>query len=432
MSHRLLRFTLLGVMSLALVPMQPSSADAGPILDWLFGRRDKRVAAEAVAAAKPAVTEPTAGCCGPATCVQTVVRYAPQTAYRTVWSPVPVTTYKTTTSCNPETGLPMTCTRPCMTYKYQARRVPYTTYRPYYAQEVVNPTAGGSCDSCNTGVATTSYSPWNSTPYTSAAVAGYTPGNGALGSCGNGCSNPYGYGYTDPGYADVSPSDRNRQTPGADEGWSNIDPRDEVGPIPGDLDNSLDPADIPPRIDREELRRRIDPLDPGSTTRIDDFEESTLRNRSIMAPAREKSTSADRFRSNLRLIPNPRRQRSAPRRPNNAPELLDDSSRTAGIDRLRLPHQRRSKITVPIRWASKTGSNAPLIDVSDESSIDQRSTRSSDDVVTRAMVARPAAKARARSLRTSERNHDSSRFQSRPATSDDIWDDGGWKAHRPK
>ena len=65
-------------------------------------------------------------------CQQTVLRYVPQIAYRTAYQPVPVTTYKTSTTINPTNGLPRTCTRPCTSYSYQARRVPYTTYRPVY------------------------------------------------------------------------------------------------------------------------------------------------------------------------------------------------------------------------------------------------------------------------------------------------------------
>ena len=75
---------------------------------------------------------PQAGGCAAGWCQQTVVRWIPQTAYRTAYQQVPVTTYKTSTTINPANGLPLTCTRPCTTYSTQARRVPYTTYRPIY------------------------------------------------------------------------------------------------------------------------------------------------------------------------------------------------------------------------------------------------------------------------------------------------------------
>ncbi len=147
------------------------------------------------------------GGCGAGWCQQTVVRYIPQTAYRTAYQPVPVTTYKTSTSINPANGLPRTCTRPCTTYSYQARRVPYTTYRPVYTTVPVADTfgqqqqqqpnvagfappqapsynqtyayqpqtpAGPGCASCqNQGTVGNyggGYSNWS-------AVPGYTPGN---------------------------------------------------------------------------------------------------------------------------------------------------------------------------------------------------------------------------------------------------------------
>lgn len=153
----------------------PSTAFAGPLLDWLFHRNRSESLARTTAnypnatrtrfgscldglcpfgrgrsglASRDAATTndlaanqnlsptttsyPPAGSCGPGWCQQTVVRYVPQIAYRTAYQPVPVTTYKTSTTINPENGLPRTCTRPCTSYTYQARRVPYTTYRPVY------------------------------------------------------------------------------------------------------------------------------------------------------------------------------------------------------------------------------------------------------------------------------------------------------------
>ena len=127
----------------------PASSDAGPLLDWLFPKRKQQVTYYAPAgstapvagyagdsAVKPGGTHaalPT-GSCGAGTCYETVLRYLPQTSYRTVWAPVPVTQYRTTTSTNPNTGLPITCSRPCTSYTWQARRVPYTAYRPVYQQ----------------------------------------------------------------------------------------------------------------------------------------------------------------------------------------------------------------------------------------------------------------------------------------------------------
>jgi hypothetical protein len=145
--------TLIGLMQLT------PSAEGG-ICDWLFHHNNRQTtfytpagtvpagvdlgappttpapAAAPVAAFMPAVgaAAGTPVSVGPATCEQTVVQYMPETAYRTVWNPVPVTQYQTTTNINPQTGLPVTCTRPCVTYSYQAQRVPYTTFRPVFSQ----------------------------------------------------------------------------------------------------------------------------------------------------------------------------------------------------------------------------------------------------------------------------------------------------------
>ena len=84
-------------------------------------------------------------------CQQTVLRYQPQIAYRTDYQPVPVTTYKTSTTINPANGLPRTCTRPCTSYTWQARRVPYTTYRPIYTTVPVADDCGCNPNGGNAG-----------------------------------------------------------------------------------------------------------------------------------------------------------------------------------------------------------------------------------------------------------------------------------------
>lgn len=130
-------FILVGVAmsQLGSVPQ----ADACCLTDWLFHRRQQTPTTAYYGAVPPPVapaavppTAPTGECCGEGYCEETVVRYVPNVAYRTVWQPVPVTTYRRTVNYNPATGLPITCTKPCTTYTYQARRVPYTTYRPIY------------------------------------------------------------------------------------------------------------------------------------------------------------------------------------------------------------------------------------------------------------------------------------------------------------
>jgi hypothetical protein len=115
----------------------------------------------------------------------------PEVAYRTVWQPVPVTTYRRTVSTNPATGLPMTCTQPCTTYTYQARRVPYTTFRPVYTTEPVT----------TPGVVTVPAA----APAAAPAVAAPPTG---CNSCGNGTSawSTVGpSGTTQPGYAAPAP-----------------------------------------------------------------------------------------------------------------------------------------------------------------------------------------------------------------------------------
>ncbi|MCA9213498.1 MAG: hypothetical protein KDB27_10560 [Planctomycetales bacterium] len=182
MNHRCYRRLplLLAAVVLTTGVSIPRKSDAGPLLDWLFRRRNRTVA-----------YSPIGGCCGGAAyCEQTVVNYIPQTSYRTVWQPVPVTTYRQTTHCNPTTGLPITCTRPCTTYTYQARRVPYTSYRPVYSKVPVSmptqsvnylPAASSGCSSCSTGYSSVpdygsaGYSIPSSRDYSSSSSPGATP-----------------------------------------------------------------------------------------------------------------------------------------------------------------------------------------------------------------------------------------------------------------
>lgn len=137
------------------------------------------------------------GSCGPGWCQQTVVKYIPQIAYRTAYQPVPVTTYKTSTSINPANGLPRTCTRPCTSYSYQARRVPYTTYRPVYTTVPVSDTMGGQ-----TAGAPAAPRAGGLLPPAGYGQAGYgqnyalqPPTGGACTACQNGASSAF------PGYA---------------------------------------------------------------------------------------------------------------------------------------------------------------------------------------------------------------------------------------
>ena len=94
-------------------------------------------------------------------CQRTTVQYMPQVAYRTTYHPVPVTLYRPTTRYNAWSGCTKTCLRPCTTYQWQARRVPYTTFRPVYTTITVGSPITGSYPpqpgytGCNQGLMTT-------------------------------------------------------------------------------------------------------------------------------------------------------------------------------------------------------------------------------------------------------------------------------------
>ena len=169
---------LLGVIMLAAPMFAASEAQAGPLLDWLRGRRSTcnncqqpqqqllpQSANFAPAAQNSFGLQP--GQCMKTcqkTCSRTVVNYVPYTAYRTSWKRVPVTTYRPVTNSDPCTGCTVTCMRPCTTYTYQMQRVPYTTQRPVYRTEtykvpvttITNDCATGGCntgcDTCSTGI----------------------------------------------------------------------------------------------------------------------------------------------------------------------------------------------------------------------------------------------------------------------------------------
>lgn len=137
----------------------PTDATAGPLLDWIRGRRNQNACCPPQAAANPYNLQP--GQCMKTcqqTCSRVVVNYVPYTAYRTCWKRVPVTTYKPVTNSDPCTGCTVTCMRPCTTYSYQMQRVPYTTYRPCYRTEtykvpvttITNDCCSDPCNTCPT------------------------------------------------------------------------------------------------------------------------------------------------------------------------------------------------------------------------------------------------------------------------------------------
>ena len=158
-----------------------TEAEAGPLLNWLRGRRSPCTCQQPTAynyyganqvVPTTAQYAPNAAGLQPGqcmrtcnkTCTRTVVNYVPYTAYRTTWKRVPVTTYRPVTNSDPCTGCKVTCMRPCTTYTYQMQRVPYTTQRPVYRTEtyqvpvttITNDCANGNCNvgcnTCNTGV----------------------------------------------------------------------------------------------------------------------------------------------------------------------------------------------------------------------------------------------------------------------------------------
>ena len=238
------------------------------------------------------------GGCSTGWCQQTVVRYIPQIAYRTAYQPVPVTTYKTSTSINPANGLPRTCTRPCTSYSYQARRVPYTTYRPVYTtvpvadtfgqQQQAAPTTAGfgpapqvpnynqtfafqpqtaapGCSSCQ-NQNTLGGGNFGGGSGTRSTIPGYTPGNassfppatfgGAPGAAGSPWSNAPLAG-PQPGatqWRDVQPSSGFNsaagatpwQTYGESSGNADVTPWRDAGPSGGFQGGT--PADDRPRL----------------------------------------------------------------------------------------------------------------------------------------------------------------------------------------
>ena len=145
--------------------MAPPKAEAGPLYDWLWRHQYKKLmccAPKSFAApvAQTACQQPNvcSTTCSQ-TCQRVVVNYVPYTAYRCDWEQVPVTQYQQTCSTDPCTGCTVTCQKPCTTYTWQQKRVPYTTYRPVYRTEsytvpityaAMAPSPCNTCSSCQT------------------------------------------------------------------------------------------------------------------------------------------------------------------------------------------------------------------------------------------------------------------------------------------
>jgi len=162
------RLKLWSVVAVAMATclQTPTTVEAGPLMDWLFGRRCFRPCLRQQVARPVVAQDPCTQVCQTTcqqTCQRTVVNYVPCTAYRTQYERVPVTVYRQTSSVDPCTGCTVTCNRPCTTYTMRAVQVPYTTYRPVYSTQTysvpVTQTTmmpASVCDPCNNPALTTS------------------------------------------------------------------------------------------------------------------------------------------------------------------------------------------------------------------------------------------------------------------------------------
>jgi hypothetical protein len=127
-----LKFILSATLAIASSGLFCADAQAGPF-DWLFGRNKATTTyyAPHTTFYAPMATPQVAY--KPVTTVQ----YAQQTGYRTNYARVPTTVYRPVASVDGSTGCAVTVMKPCTTWTWQARRVPYTTYRPVYTTRYV-------------------------------------------------------------------------------------------------------------------------------------------------------------------------------------------------------------------------------------------------------------------------------------------------------
>lgn len=211
------------------VAVFPAAADAGPLLDWLrrtCGCKQQGCgvpAAPAAYAGMPvAAANPNCGLqpgqcqvtCNQ-TCSRVVVNYVPYTAYRTSWEQVPVTQYKPVTNSDPCTGCSVTCMKPCTSYVWQAKQVPYTTYRACYRTEnytvpvtyVTNDCATGNCatGACPTGTCG-QVAPQMTTPTAFTSPTAMPTSSAGCSTCGVPGAAMTGVGQVDPNYYAGSPT----------------------------------------------------------------------------------------------------------------------------------------------------------------------------------------------------------------------------------
>ena len=100
--------------------------------------------------------------------------YRARPRYRSTWYRVPVTTYRPVTVMSPFAAGPVSQLQPCNTYTWQHRRVPVSTFRPFYGYGYRQPAqytvpsffsqpAASACGTCTTG-STPAVAPYYSTP----------------------------------------------------------------------------------------------------------------------------------------------------------------------------------------------------------------------------------------------------------------------------
>jgi len=212
MANQTVRIVVTVAVVAALWLAMPVESQACEFLERLFGcncgsaKSTYVPAYVAPSAYAPAYAPSCAPCAAPcASCAPQTCQYVPQTCYRTVYQPVPVTTCQATPCCDPCTGCPMTAYYPTTTWTYQARLIPYTTYRIVYSNPC-SPCAGYSyspCASCGPTGYFSSGAPCSScvggttaagtVPYTSAGTPlevtpspSLPPGSGGTSAPGNG------------------------------------------------------------------------------------------------------------------------------------------------------------------------------------------------------------------------------------------------------
>ena len=322
-----------------------SQVSACCLTDWLFRRRTQTPTVAYYAAAPSPPVTPGASC-GPGYCEETVVRYVPQVAYRTVWQPVPVTTYRRTVNYNPSTGLPITCTQPCTTYTYQARRVPYTTFRPVYTTVPVSSPATAvapvaapssftavpapsSCNACTTPSA----SVYESYPSTSSPYYSTTPDATS--------STPPGATPWQPVEPTPTPQGSNGWPPAYEGSGATPDPADQKPRIDPEANGSFSSLRPPPAT----APRRIGYLTDGNPSltgvpgQTRGYPPTTSNSPASSAMSNTPSSGSSTVPYDVRPLPNvDRRSEGANRQ--TAPLLNPTRDRTAWVR------------PIPTRWAS--------------------------------------------------------------------------------